>query len=162
MIDTFLDTDLPHVASLLRGLNALHVQRVPHRFHDDADPETLEAFLATLMEQGGRILVYRAEGVPRGYLLWKLRDIPASAVERGRRVAVLEHIAVAPSWRRRGIPVAGDLVSTWDLLFFIPFMQGIRCDMHAARKGLQGAEIGSFILYFFIQAISSFSIFLIL
>ncbi|EEX13714.1 GCN5-related N-acetyltransferase [Citreicella sp. SE45] len=103
MIDTFLDTDLPHVASLLRGLNALHVQRVPHRFHDDADPETLEAFLATLMEQGGRILVYRAEGVPRGYLLWKLRDIPASAVERGRRVAVLEHIAVAPSWRRRGI-----------------------------------------------------------
>ncbi|NVK60965.1 MAG: GNAT family N-acetyltransferase [Rhodobacteraceae bacterium] len=103
MIDTFLDTDLPHVAALLRGLNALHVQRVPHRFHDDADPETLEAFLATLMEQGGRILVYRAEGVPRGYLLWKLRDIPASAVERGRRVAVLEHIAVAPSWRRRGI-----------------------------------------------------------
>lgn len=103
MIDSFLDTDLPHVASLLRGLNALHVQRVPHRFHDDADPETLEAFVATLMEQGGRILVYRAEGVPRGYLLWKLRDIPASAVERGRRVAVLEHIAVAPSWRRRGI-----------------------------------------------------------
>ncbi|SDE11893.1 Acetyltransferase (GNAT) family protein [Salipiger thiooxidans] len=103
MIDSFLDTDLPHVASLLRGLNALHVQQVPHRFHDDADPETLEAFVATLMEQGGRILVYRAEGVPRGYLLWKLRDIPASAVERGRRVAVLEHIAVAPSWRRRGI-----------------------------------------------------------
>ncbi|MBN8185589.1 GNAT family N-acetyltransferase [Salipiger thiooxidans] len=103
MIDSFLDTDLPHVASLLRGLNALHVQRVPHRFHDDADAETLEAFVATLMEQGARILVYRAEGVPRGYLLWKLRDIPASAVERERRVAVLEHIAVAPSWRRRGI-----------------------------------------------------------
>lgn len=103
MIDSFLDTDLPHVASLLRGLNALHVQQAPHLFHDDADAETLEAFLATLMEQGGRILVYRAEGVPRGYLLWKLRDIPASAVERGRRVAVLDHIAVAPSWRRRGI-----------------------------------------------------------
>ncbi|MCR8549898.1 GNAT family N-acetyltransferase [Salipiger sp. P9] len=103
MIDHFTETDLPHVAALLRGLNALHVARVPQRFHDAADETALAAFLAQQMAEGAQALVYRAEGVPRGYLLWKRRDMPASAVDRARRLAVLDHIAVAPSWRRRGI-----------------------------------------------------------
>lgn len=103
MIDHFLRTDLPQVASLLRGLNALHVQRVPHRFHAEADDAALAGMLAQDLEAGAEALVYRAEGVVRGYLLWRLREVPESTVERPRCLAVLDHIAVAPSWRRRGI-----------------------------------------------------------
>ena len=103
MIDHFLRTDLPQVASLLRGLNALHVQRVPHRFHAEADDAALAGMLTQDLEAGAEALVYRAEGVVRGYLLWRLREVPESAVERPRCLAVLDHIAVAPSWRRRGI-----------------------------------------------------------
>ncbi|MBU2959596.1 GNAT family N-acetyltransferase [Citreicella sp. C3M06] len=103
MIDPLSKHDLPQVAPLLRGLNALHVSRVPHRFHGASDDAALGGFLAQQLDDGAFGLVYRAEGVVRGYLLWRVRDIPASAVEQGRRVALLDHIAVAPSWRRRGI-----------------------------------------------------------
>ncbi|APZ53842.1 GNAT family N-acetyltransferase [Salipiger abyssi] len=103
MIDHFTETDLSDVAVLLRGLNALHAARLPQRFHEAADAAALGSFLQERMGQGARALVYRAGGVARGYLLWHPRDVPASAVDHARRVAVLEHIAVAPSWRRRGI-----------------------------------------------------------
>jgi len=103
MIDHLLQSDLPQVASLLRGLNALHVQRVPQRFHAEADDAALAGLLAQELDTGAEALVYRAEGVARGYLLWRMREVPRSAVQRPRRLAVLDHITVAPSWRRRGI-----------------------------------------------------------
>lgn len=103
MIDHFTQTDLRDVAALLRGLNALHAAKLPQRFHETADEAALGAFLSEQLGQGARALVYRTEGVARGYLLWRMREVPASAVERARRLAVLDHIAVAPSWRRRGI-----------------------------------------------------------
>ncbi len=103
MIDHLLQSDLPQVASLLRGMNALHVQRVPQRFHAEADDAALVGMLAQELDSGAEALVYRAEGVVRGYLLWRRRKVSRSAVERPRSRAVLDHIAVAPSWRRRGI-----------------------------------------------------------
>lgn len=75
MIDHLSKTDLPHVATLLR----------PGGHAADA---------------GVCGLVYRAEGVPRGCLLWAVERRP----ERGRRpLAVLQDVSVAASWRRRGI-----------------------------------------------------------
>ncbi|WP_370158531.1 GNAT family N-acetyltransferase [Salipiger bermudensis] len=103
MIDHLLQSDLPQVASPLRGMNALHVQRVPQRFHAEADDAALVGMLAQELDSGAEALVYRAEGVGRGYLLWRRRTVSRSAVERPRSLAVLDHIAVAPSWRRRGI-----------------------------------------------------------
>ena len=96
MIDHLLQSDLPQVASLLRGLNALHVQRVPLRFHAEADDAALAGLLAQELDTGAEALVYRAEGVARGYLLWRMREVPRSAVQRPRRLAVLDHITVAP------------------------------------------------------------------
>ncbi|EIE52863.1 N-acetyltransferase [Citreicella sp. 357] len=103
MIDNLLPDDLPQVAPLLRGLNALHAAQVPHRFHPDAGDAALGAFLERELASGARGLVYRTEGVVRGYLLWRCRTVPCTAVEHARTIAVLDHIAVAPSWRRRGI-----------------------------------------------------------
>lgn len=103
MIDDLILDDLPQVAPLLRGLNGLHVAHVPHRFHDDAGDAALAAFLEHQLASGARGLVYRAEGVVRGYLLWRCQERPRTAVDCARTVAVLDHIAVAPSWRRRGI-----------------------------------------------------------
>ncbi len=75
MIDHLSETDLPHVAALLR----------PGGHAPDADAYGL---------------VYRAEGVPRGCLLWVIERRSQSGA---RRLAVLRDVSVAASWRRRGI-----------------------------------------------------------
>ena len=103
MIDDLQPDDLPQLVPLLRALNALHAAQVPGRFHGDASDGALAQHLADLLASGARGLVYRTEGVARGYLLWRRRDLPGDAVACARSVAVLDHIAVAPSWRRRGI-----------------------------------------------------------
>ncbi|WP_417725400.1 GNAT family N-acetyltransferase [Salipiger sp.] len=103
MIDTCTSRDLPQLAPLLRGLNALHAAHVPTRFHAEAGDEALRAHLGAELERGARVLGYRAGGVLRGYLLWRMRDVPASALEHRRSLGVLEHVFVAPTWRRRGI-----------------------------------------------------------
>lgn len=103
MIDTLTDADLPALATMLRGLNRHHIRNVPGRYHDTASNTDLCGFLQAALEGGARILLYRTEGVPRGYLMWRLRDQPADAVQIARRQGVLEHIHVAAGWRRRGI-----------------------------------------------------------
>ncbi|MBE9635231.1 GNAT family N-acetyltransferase [Salipiger mangrovisoli] len=96
-------TDTPALAVLLRGLHAHHVAQVPHRFHDQATQEELQAVLDDAMAEGAQLRAYRVEGVPRGYLMWRWRLRAGSALEHPQRVALLEHIWVDPSWRRRGV-----------------------------------------------------------
>lgn len=103
MIDTFTDSDLPALATMLRGLNTHHMRQVPERFHDAASDADLCTFLQDALAGGSQILLYRTEGVPRGYLMWRLREQSADAVHIARRQGMLEHIHVAAGWRRRGI-----------------------------------------------------------
>ncbi|GGG64865.1 hypothetical protein GCM10011415_09470 [Salipiger pallidus] len=82
MIRNFTPTDLPHVTALF-------------------GPETRAAagqHLERQLDEGARLLVYRAEGVARGCLLWRVQ-----AGQEGARWAVLDHVTVSPSWRRRGL-----------------------------------------------------------
>ncbi len=103
MIRDCVDTDLPKLVSLLRSLNMLHVQHLPHRFHDEArDPELLSFFQAR-QAKGARILAYFTEGLPRGYLMWEVEHRDMTCVTLARHQAVLDHIYVEPGWRRRGI-----------------------------------------------------------
>lgn len=103
MIDTATDADVPALADMLRGLNALHAAHVPHRFHAAADTAALQAHLRAQMGQGARGLVYRLQGVPRGYLMWRWRPAGDPAPERPGRIAVMEHIYVEPNFRRHGM-----------------------------------------------------------
>ena len=103
MIDTATDDDIPALADMLFALNAHHARDLPGRFHTDGPAPALQAFFAEQMGQGARVLLYRTEGVPRGYLLWQLLEHPGSALEHPRRQALLDHIYVAPIWRRRGV-----------------------------------------------------------
>ncbi|MGP6087914.1 GNAT family N-acetyltransferase [Antarctobacter jejuensis] len=103
MIDTATDHDLPALASMLYALNAQHAAQLPARFHTDGQSPDLTAFLAQAMEEGARVLLYRTEGVPRGYLMWQLIERPETPLERPGRIALLDHIYVEPIWRRRGL-----------------------------------------------------------
>ncbi len=96
-------TDIPALAVMLRGLHGQHVAHVPHRFHDGASEAELQAFFATAMAEGAQLRAYRVGGVPRGYLMWRWRCSPATALRHPQRRAELEHIWVEPSWRRRGV-----------------------------------------------------------
>lgn len=103
MIDTATEADIPALAAMLRQLNAVHVAGNPQRFHDHGTAEARQAFFADALASGARVLVYRVEGGPRGYLMWRQRPPGCAALERPRRLAVLDHIFVAPICRRRGM-----------------------------------------------------------
>ena len=103
MIDTATDADIPVLADMLYALNAHHACAVPERFHTNGAPADIRAMLAEKMGQGARALLYKTEGVARGYLLWEPLDRPGTGLERPQRHAVLDHIYVVPIWRRRGV-----------------------------------------------------------
>ena len=103
MITTATRDDIPDLAQMLRGLNALHARHLQERFHDTARDAGLRGFFRDRMRQGAQILIYRTEGVARGYLMWLAEARPNTALELAGSQAVLDHIYVAPGWRRRGI-----------------------------------------------------------
>ena len=82
MIRNFTPADLPHVTAL---------------FGADTRTDAGQR-LERQLDQGARLLVYSAEGVARGCLLWRVQ-----ASQEGARWAKLDHVAVSPSWRRRGL-----------------------------------------------------------
>lgn len=96
-------TDLAEIVPLLRDLNALHAAREPQRFHDDGSDAAILRLLQGQAEQGTRFLVYRTEGVARGYLAWAPRPVPDATLRHPERIALLDHIYVEPIWRRRGL-----------------------------------------------------------
>ncbi len=103
MIDTASDRDIPALAEMLFALNAHHATDLPGRFHTEGPQGDLQGFFADKMAEGARALVYRTEGVARAYLLWQVIDQPATALEHARKLALLDHIYVAPIWRHRGL-----------------------------------------------------------
>ncbi|MDA7430077.1 GNAT family N-acetyltransferase [Primorskyibacter aestuariivivens] len=103
MITAAIPDDIPDLAQMLRGLNALHTRHLPERFHDTGSEVELRSFFRDRMGQGAQILIYRTETVARGYLMWMAEERAETMLERAGAQAVLDHIYVAPGWRRRGI-----------------------------------------------------------
>lgn len=103
MITPCHPTDAPALAEMLHDLHALHVHYRPDRFHAGASAAERAAFFTDRMAAGAQVLAYRTSGVPRGYLMWEIQDLPATALEHPRRQALLDHIFVEPAWRRRGL-----------------------------------------------------------
>ncbi|MCT4610106.1 MAG: GNAT family N-acetyltransferase [Pelagimonas sp.] len=103
MIDTLTPDDIPALAQMLRGLNRLHMFHLPHLYHDNGADEALEAFFTTQFEQGARVIGYRLEGIPRGYLMWQLQERPADGLMFARKRGLLDHIFVDPILRKRGV-----------------------------------------------------------
>ena len=103
MITPCTTSEIPALAALLRGLQSHHAAHLPQRFHDRATEADLRDVLHDALSEGAELLAYRVEGVPRGYLMWRWRERPASALEHPARLAQLDHIWTDPSWRRRGI-----------------------------------------------------------
>lgn len=103
MITPATPQDIPDLAHMLRGLLALHVRHCPDRFHGNGTDADLHGFFEHRLHEGAQILIYRTETVARGYLLWLAQETPETVLERAQRLAILDHIYVAPGWRRRGI-----------------------------------------------------------
>ena len=89
MITEATQSDLGGLVPLFRSLNDLHAVHVPDRFHDAASDADLHEVLQGAWHAGSRFLVYRTEGVARGYLKWQM--LPEG-------VAALERPAARPFW----------------------------------------------------------------
>ncbi len=144
MIVTACRSDLRDLTPLLRALNALHVNHVPKVYHDEGSDAGLEAVLARVLEEDGQILVYRTQSTARGYLAWKPARPAVSAVERPRKLAVLDHIYVEPIWRRRG--TGGRLIASFEAEIRAQGYTGWQASVHlfnnasCALMGAAGAD----------------------
>ncbi|WP_136440879.1 GNAT family N-acetyltransferase [Pacificoceanicola onchidii] len=105
MINTATEQELPDLVPLLRDLNALHARHLPERFHTRGSDAAILRVLTEAQASGTQFLVYRTEGVARGYLAWMARPVPGAddALQEPQRMALLDHIYVTPISRRRGI-----------------------------------------------------------
>jgi len=140
--------DIPGLVAMLRGLNLCHVSHGPHPVHNYATEAELADFLATAMADGAQVLAYRAGGVPRGYLMWRLCDVAPGVVDRQRRFGFLDHIYVEPSWRRKGI--AGRLIARFESEIAAQACTGWRSTARnfntasAALMARAGAEVAAY------------------
>ncbi|ETA53866.1 GNAT family N-acetyltransferase [Ponticoccus alexandrii] len=146
MIEPCDDRDIPTLVQMLRQLNGLHASHVPARFHDDGADAALRGVFDRALEQGDRVLVYRTEGLARGYLLWRPLPEGQAALERCRRIAVLDQLFVDPVWRRRGL--AGRLVARFERDIGAEGFSGWISRVHAFNRASgtlmrkTGAEVG--------------------
>lgn len=99
-VDIAEEADLSAIACMLAALNDLHM---PSRFRSDVTVADLEGFLRGKLATGAQAVVYRTEGVARGYLLWLVDDLPGDVLRHPRKVATLDQIYVDPICRRRGV-----------------------------------------------------------
>ena len=132
MISHATDADLPDLVSHLRALNAFHAEAVPERFHDNGDDAALLAVLQAQHARGGRFLLYRTEGVLRGYLKWQAVPKGEPALERAQRLALLDHIYVEPIWRRRGL--ASRLIAAFEAASTAEGFTGWTVRVHAFNR----------------------------
>lgn len=103
MIDPATPDDIPDLAAMLRLLNGCHAAHLPDRFHQSGSQTDLCAFFEARMDAGGQVLLYKTEGVARGYAFWEPLVLEDTALTHARRCALLDHVFVMPGWRRRGI-----------------------------------------------------------
>ena len=102
-IDIAEEADLSAIATMFAALNDLHARQMPSRFRSDVAVADLEGFLRDKLATGAQAVVYRTEGVARGYLLWLVDGRPGDVLRHPRKVATLDQIYVDPICRRRGV-----------------------------------------------------------
>lgn len=103
MITQATQSDLPALVPLLRELNGLHAENLPRRFHQSGSNSDLLEVLRTGHVTGTRFLIYKTEGVVRGYLAWVMAPRGKPGLEHPQTLALLDHIYVEPILRRRGV-----------------------------------------------------------
>jgi len=92
---------------VLAGLNAdvqqLHVTNRPDVFKVASTSDVAAWFAGLGAEPSARIWVAEADGVPVGYVLVLLREVPENAFLKARHWWEVDQIGVAPSHRRSGV-----------------------------------------------------------
>ncbi|MCM2562333.1 hypothetical protein M8756_09225 [Lutimaribacter sp. EGI FJ00015] len=111
MIDLASEADILALADMLHGPGALQAPR-----------------LQRAMGQGAQMLVYRLQGVPRGYLIWSWSKACDAAPESAGRLAVLDHVQVEPNFRRHGM--ARRLIARFEMEIARAGAAGWGCPIH--------------------------------
>lgn len=92
---------------LLAGLNRfvqdLHLASRPDHFRPTQFEELARWFRLLLEKPTTRAWIAEEDGLPAGYLLALVHEVPANPFVRARRWCEIDQLAVDPSWQRRGI-----------------------------------------------------------
>lgn len=97
-------TDALVLSSLCGDVQKLHAERYPHVFKLPERDDFAVAFLDEMLSDPAVwIYIAEANGAAAGYVLCKLFQWPENAFNFAFRFLQIEHIAVRPVARRRGI-----------------------------------------------------------
>lgn len=102
MIRRATPADAATVAALNAHVQSWHAAHYPEAFFPAPDPAALEAHFATRLAEPG-VTCLLAGDPTVGYALCSLQDRPPSVFSPPVRRLMVDHIAVAPQARRRGI-----------------------------------------------------------
>lgn len=96
-------SDVDALVVLNRFVQELHVARRPDYFKHVDERSVADWFRSMLWNSAVRAWIAESEGSPVGYALTVTRDRPENAFCSARRFCEIDHIAVSPAFRRRGI-----------------------------------------------------------
>jgi ribosomal protein S18 acetylase RimI-like enzyme len=84
----------------------LHVAKRPDNFKPCTQAEVVEWFQGRLQNTSARIWIAEEDETPVGYVLTMAQEWAGNPFCRSRRWCEIDHIAVAPDFRRRGVASA--------------------------------------------------------
>ena len=107
MIRAVTPNDIGAVVRLFHGVQELHATHVPAAFRQPSDEESASAWLAPILgNPNAYCRLAEQDGEAVGYLFAQEVHREESLIRPALRWLVLEHIAVAPSFQRRGVGTA--------------------------------------------------------
>lgn len=101
------ETDLDSLVRLNQVVQSLHAALYPDDFKAVVDPAAVRAYFAARLDgPHGGTAIAEADGKPVGYILFDVEVRPETPLTPDRARIYVQHIAVAPEARRRGVATA--------------------------------------------------------
>lgn len=91
------------LADLNRFVQDLHLAKRPDHFRATQSEESARWYRLLLEKPTTRAWIAEEDGVPVGYLLALVHEVPENPFVHARRWCEIDQLAVDPSWRRTGV-----------------------------------------------------------
>jgi ribosomal protein S18 acetylase RimI-like enzyme len=98
-----IENDLADLVSVQRETSELHVGFDPTTYRSPTDEESREAMAGFLAAADTTVWIAKEDGAAAGFVVFKIVTTPQNAFCHARHEGVIDQLAVAAQFRRRGV-----------------------------------------------------------